>query len=167
MPSDHGSYIPFWSLGVGEDGSAGALVFRRSLVAGKPCIRSRLHEIPEPSAGVEQMTVIVVASSGVVGAACCRCVYGDCLALAVLAAGLAVAEARAHQNAAGVESESEGAATEIEAGANRKREHTGRLERHCTRPNESTQASLRGIPGLTKPASASDRRRTPRCVRSS
>ncbi|CAM9884911.1 unnamed protein product, partial [Hapterophycus canaliculatus] len=26
-------YIPFWSLGVGADGSAGALVFRRSLVA--------------------------------------------------------------------------------------------------------------------------------------
>ena len=30
-----GSYIPFWSLAVGEDGSAGAVVFRRSLVAGK------------------------------------------------------------------------------------------------------------------------------------
>lgn len=28
------SYIPFWSLGVGADGSAGALVFRRPLVAG-------------------------------------------------------------------------------------------------------------------------------------
>eukprot|EP00752_Nemacystus_decipiens_P002177 g2072.t2 len=28
-------YIPFWSLGVGADGSAGALVFRRSLVAAR------------------------------------------------------------------------------------------------------------------------------------
>lgn len=27
-------YIPFWSLGIGEDGSAGALVFRRRLLAG-------------------------------------------------------------------------------------------------------------------------------------
>ncbi|CAM9704397.1 unnamed protein product, partial [Laminaria digitata] len=28
-------YIPFWSLAVGEDGSAGALVFRRSMVAAR------------------------------------------------------------------------------------------------------------------------------------